>query len=349
MSLRRVSILLLKEIKGSSKNFIAIFAIVIPLVISFIVSALFGTLFLGKPKLGFADAGQSQMVALAQEVDSFLVREYASEGELKTAVSTGAVDLGVSLPANFDNMIQNGDEFTISAFIWGQALLKNRAIVGFSVATFIREIAGQESPVEIVTNTLGGETLPLQQRLLPFIVLMTVVIGGVMVPATSLVEEKQKHTLGALTITPTSDTEIYLAKGVWGVAISSIMALLILTINRAFPEQALLLIITLLLGATMSAVFGILLGILIKDINTLFATVKAIGLLLYAPAIVYLFPSIPEWVGRIFPTYYMIQPVVEITQQGAGWSDVALELSILVVLIGVLTAVTLLFARRTQT
>jgi ABC-2 type transport system permease protein len=87
----------------------------------------------------------------------------------------------------------------------------------------------------------------------------------------------------------------------------------------------------------------VLLGAFIKDVNTLFTVIKAGGLLLYAPALVYLFPDIPEWVGRIFPTYFIIQPVVEITQKGAAWADVAPELAVLVLLIllmlGVITAV----------
>jgi ABC-2 type transport system permease protein len=348
MSLRHIFILLGKEIKLGSKNFIFIFAIVIPIVISFIVSALFGELFLGKPKLGFADAGNSQMVTLAQAVDSFVVREYDTADSLKTAVASGAVDLGLVLPNNFDELVKSGQATTISAFIWGQSLLKNRAIAGFSIATFIREIAGSESPVEITTHTLGGETLPLQERLLPFIVLMTTMIGGIMVPATSIVEEKQKRTLRALTITPASDSEVFMAKGLIGVILSIVMGVLILVINQAFPEQVALLVLVLALGAVMAAAFGILLGILVKDINTLFATIKGIGILLYAPALVYLFPSIPEWIGRIFPTYYVIQPVVAITQQNGTWNDVALEVAVLIGLIVVLMAVVMMFARRAR-
>jgi ABC-2 type transport system permease protein len=121
------------------------------------------------------------------------------------------------------------------------------------------------------------------------------------------------------------------------------MGVLTLVLNRAFGQSPGLLVMVLILGAMLSATLGVLLGAFIKDINTLFTVIKAGGLFLYAPAIVYLFPKIPEWVGRIFPTYYMIQPVVEITQKGAGWQDIAPEISILVLLIllmlGVITAV----------
>ncbi|MCA9988942.1 MAG: hypothetical protein KDE59_31765, partial [Anaerolineales bacterium] len=89
----------------------------------------------------------------------------------------------------------------------------------------------------------------------------------------------------------------------------------------------------LVLGAILGAAGGILLGIFAKDINTLFATIKGLGILLYAPAIIYLFPTVPQWIGRLFPTYYIIAPITEITQNGAGWSVIADEVIILLVLI----------------
>ena len=54
------------------------------------------------------------------------------------------------------------------------------------------------------------------------------------------------------------------------------------------------------------------------------------GIFLYAPAILYMFPEVPQWVARIFPTYYIIQPLIEVSQAGAGWPDIALEIFILV-------------------
>lgn len=78
-------------------------------------------------------------------------------------------------------------------------------------------------------------------------------------------------------------------------------------------------------GAVMAAKFGVLLGALVKNIDTLFATIKGLGFLLYAPALVYMFPEIPQWIGRIFPTCYMIAPIIEVSQRGVAWSDLVQE------------------------
>ncbi len=96
----------------------------------------------------------------------------------------------------------------------------------------------------------------------------------------------------------------------------------------------------------MAAGVGLLLGVLVKDINTLFATIKSIGIVLYAPALVYMFPEIPQWIARIFPTFYIIQPVIEIVQKGASWRDILPEFLILVILIAVLYVLVALVGRR---
>jgi ABC-2 type transport system permease protein len=107
-----------------------------------------------------------------------------------------------------------------------------------------------------------------------------------------------------------------------------------------------LLIAILALGAIMAATLGVILGAYLNDINSLFATIKSMGILLYAPALVYLFPEIPQWIGRIFPTYYMIQPVISITQQGGSWADVRLDLGVLVIMIVLLIFAAAVVARR---
>lgn len=344
MSLRRVGVLLGKELIRGPRSFVFIMALVVPVVITLIITLLFGTVFSGKARLGLADDGRSQLIPLAQSLESLTVKMYESETELREAVAIGAVDIGVALPDTFDRRISSGRATTLTVFTWGESTLSDRVVAATALGNLIREISRQESPVELVTVVLGdGESLSWEERLLPFIVLMTVILGGTMVPATSLVEEKAKRTLRALTITPTSLGDVLLAKGLLGIILGVVMGVLTLIMNRAFGQSPGLLLLILVLGAALSATLGVLLGAFIKDINTLFTVIKAGGLLLYAPALVYLFPDIPEWIGQIFPTYYMIQPVVEVTQKGATWADVAPELMILTLLIvlmlGVITAV----------
>jgi ABC-2 type transport system permease protein len=347
MNLRQIAILLGKEFQHGSRSFIFIFAIVIPLVLTLVISLVFGALFSEKPKLGIVSESGSRMVALAAEIDSVVSRDYASAAELRQAVAAGAVDMGLLVPPDFDREVISGSKSELTAYVWGESLLKDRAILGAAVAHLIRELAGQEAPVEIVTATVGdGESIPWGDRLLPFVVMASVFMSGAMIPATSLVGEKQKRTLAALTITPASLEDVLLSKGLLGLILSLMTGIFTLILNRAFGAEPSLLILLLALGGALAAGFGVLLGTLTKDINTLFATFKGIGIFLYAPAIVYMFPAIPSWVGKIFPTYYFVGPVVEIALNGGSWPDVALEVVILIGLIGAIMAAVVIAARR---
>ncbi len=339
MSLKRVGILLSKELLQGPKNFIFIWAVVAPLAISLIFSLAFGTQFSEKPKLGILDNGSSQLVAMAKQLTSVNLKEYDTLTETRDAVERGAVDVGVVLPADFDSSIIHGEATEVTAYIWGESLAKNRTILMVTITDLIREMAGQEAPIEIVDITLGDEvSIPWSERLLPLVVLMAVFVGGVFLPATSIINEKEKNTLQALIITPTSIQDVFIAKGLLGVMLSLVMGILILIINQAFGTQPLLLVSVLVLGAVMAVEVGLLCGVFFRDITMLFTVWKTGGILLFGPAVIYMFPQIPQWIGHIFPTYYLLQPVVEISQQGGGWSDIALNVFILigidVVLIG---------------
>lgn len=350
MNPNRVGILLYRELVQGPKNVIFIFAVVVPLVLSFVLSLLFGTLFAGKPRLGVFDAGASQFTAAAAATEAFTLRRYADEAALRDAAAIGAIDIGIVLPAAFDTQVATGAPTTMTAYVWGESLIRDRAVLVAAMTAWVRAIAGQTSPFEVQTIVLGNEpTLPWEDRLLPFVVLMSVMLGGMMLPASSLVTEKESRTLTALTVTPTTMGDIYVAKGLLGVLISTLMALVTLALNRALGGNTLLLTGVLALGAIFAAELGVLLGGLVKDINSLFAAIKSIGIILYAPALIAMFPEIPQWIARIFPTYYLIQPVIEIAQHGAGFNEIAWHLGVLVLLIGALGAGLALLTRRMRT
>lgn len=350
MSLRRVGVLLGKELFHGPKNFIFVWAIVAPVAISLVVSLIFGTLFTEKPRLGVVDEGDSQLVIRAEETTAITVREYGSISDLRQAVESGVVDMGIVLPPDFDTSVRQSEETTLSAFIWGESSERNRAILGVTLINLIREIVGQEPPFEIESIVLGDEvSIPWNERLLPLIVLMAVFLGGLFLPATSIINEKEKRTLTALLVTPTTPGDVFLAKGLVGIGLSLFSGVVILVLNQAFGAQPLLLVMVLALGAVMATGLGLLMGIALKDVTTLFAVWKFGGILLFGPAFIYMFPGIPQWVGRVFPTYYILQPVIDISQRGDGWVDIALNVLILIGLdILLVIAVTLVLRKRRE-
>jgi ABC-2 type transport system permease protein len=53
-------------------------------------------------------------------------------------------------------------------------------------------------------------------------------------------------------------------------------------------------------------------------------------------------------VGKIFPTYYILQPIIEVSQQNGGWSDIAGNFFILVGIDVALIAILLIILQRRQ-
>jgi len=345
MSARRIGVLLAKELRYGTKSFLFIFATVIPVIVSLIVSLVFGKLFSSSPRLGIINEGSSQLTSLFLAQDYLQTRVYTSPDALRRDVEQGVVEMGVIVPGGFDDAVRESTPTDLTLYFWGEGLVTDRATLITALAKNVVTVSGRDVPVEVEPVMLGGnEISSWSERLLPMLVLMTIVLGGTLVPAASLVDEKQKRTLQALTITPTSLGDVLIAKALLGVGLSLTMGTLILALNRAFGTQPVLLMVVLALGAVAAAEFGIMLGTLAKDINTLFTIIKSLALLLYAPAIIDLVPQLPQWLAQMFPTYYIIAPIQNIALHGARLNDVighiAMLIGLIVVLFGVGAVVT---------
>jgi ABC-2 type transport system permease protein len=347
MNLKRTGILLRKEILQGNKGFLFIMAIIGPIMISLVISLVFGTLINDTPRLGILDEGDSRVMDLAAGYSSMITTEYGTDTELRQAVESGAASLGLVLPPGFDRAVAEAGETDITVYIWGEGTMEHFEILDINIVNMVYELSGAEAPVNIETISLGGGAgVPWNDRLLPFIVLYTVVLAAILLPAMAVITEKEKKTITALAATPTTLGEIFVSKGVIGAVLSLLMGIVILLINQAFGVQPWLLVLVLGLGAVMVSIIGLLAGAFLKDITSLLAFSKIGGFVLIAPGFVYMFPQIPQWLGYIFPTYYIVEPIVELSQRGGGWPDIALNVFILVGLIVLLSVILAIVLRK---
>ncbi len=88
-----------------------------------------------------------------------------------------------------------------------------------------------------------------------------------------------------------------------------------------------------------AASIGVLLGIFLNDFATLLSFWKVGGIVLFFPTLVYLFPKIPEVIAKFFPTYYLLQPIIDLSEKNASFSTVSMNL---VILIGINIALVLI-------
>ena len=318
-----------KDLGVGPRSPIFLYAIVLPVILTLLIRVVFGSLFDPVPRLGIVDEGESQVVQNVRDVEGIQVTFPESAAALKTLVENNDLDGGLVLPAGFDGALQAGQMPNVQFFFGGQSLASNRVVLGVTMVDLIREVAGSPAPIDVETITVGeGDTVPIVSRLLPLIVLMAVLIAGALTPATSLVEEKEKRTLTALLVTPTRLSDVLIGKGALGFILAMATGVVTLALNGALGANPAALILVLVLATLMAAEVGLMLGSFAKDTKALYTIWKSGAIVLVAPVIFFIWPNLPQWIAKIFPTYYFLSPLFEIAIRGAGLADVWIELTI---------------------
>ena len=139
---------------------------------------------------------------------------------------------------------------------------------------------------------------------------------------------QEKRTLSVLTVSPARLGEVVVAKGTLGFGLALPMAIVTLWINRALTGQWPALLAVLAVAGLLLVELGLVYGTVSKDITGVFTLIRATGFLLLAPTVFYIFPNWPQWIAKLFPTYWVINPVYQVTINHAGLGEVWVELAI---------------------
>lgn len=320
-----------KDLRLGPRSPIFLWAIGLPVLMTFLITAVFGSLFAPPPRLAVVDEDASAVTAALLAEEGIDVTVLDDEADLLAAVEVHDYDAGLVLPAGFDAALAAGEQPPMEFYVSGSSLASTRVILGVTTLAAIRDLAGQSPPVEVVVTQLGAEGfVPIEDRLVPLIVFYSVVIAAMFLPAASLVDEREKRTIDAVLVTPTRMSEVLLGKAVLGVLLALLMGLVSLALNDAFGGQPAAMVVFLLVGAVMMAEVGLILGCWARDSNTLFSAIKGGGILIALPAFFFLFPALPQWIPMLVPTYYFLGPIYEIATQGDTLGDHLMEVAVAV-------------------
>lgn len=318
-----------KDLRLGPRSPLFLWSIGLPVLMTFLFTAVFGSLFAPPPRLAVVDDGDSGVTQALLASPGIDVRVLDDEATLQDQVQAHDVDAGLVLPLGFDAALMAGEHPPMEFYVSGSSLASTRAILGVTTLAAIREIAGQSPPVEVVVTQLGAEDfVPIEDRLVPFIVFYAVVIAAMFLPAASLVDEREKRTLDAVLVTPTRMSEVLLGKAMLGVLLALLMGLVSLALNDAFGGQPAAMVVFLLVGAVMMAEVGLILGCWARDSNTLFSAIKGGGIVIALPAIFFLFPGLPQWIPHLVPTYYFLAPIYGIATGGDTLGDHLVDLAV---------------------
>jgi len=326
VSLTRTLKVLGKDLRLGPRSPIFLWVLFLPVFLTLILQVVFGSLFEPKPRLGIVDSGDSQITAAVEEIEGIQLARLDDVEKLKAKLEANDLDAGLVLPAGFDEAVRTGARPPLELYVGGESLASNRIILVATTLELVRDLEPEAAPVEVEIVALGEEGLPISLRLVPLIMMYALVVAAVFLPAFSIADEREKGTLNALTVTPVRLSEVLAAKGVLGFVLAFLMAVFTLWLNRAMGAQALPLVVVLAVAALMCAEFGLIFGAAAKDVNGVFALIKGTGALLIGPTVFYLFPDWPQWIAKLFPTYWIINPLFEVTIEDAGLGEVWVEI-----------------------
>lgn len=328
MSPRLIARILKKDLASGTRSPVFLWALVLPLAITLVLQVAFGSLFQPKPRLGVVDEGSSQVVRAVEAADGIRVRLFEDADALKEAVEANDVDAGFVLPRGFDEDVKAGKRPKLTFWISGESYASNRIVLMVMTVDLLRSLEGKRPPVDVHVESIGEAGLPISVRLVPLIVFYALVMAGLFVPSSSLVEEKEQGTIKALLVTPARAADVLVAKWSLGVILASIMSVVSLVLNRALGSNWLEVLGVVAVAAMLTSTLGIIVGAVASDSQMLFGIVKGVGIFLFAPVAFYMFPDWPQWIAKLFPLYWIIDPIWRVAVLGGHLSEVLSEIGV---------------------
>jgi len=347
MNARRIFRILSKDLAIGPRSPIMLFVIILPIIMTFVLQMVFGNLFIQNPKLAVLDEGPSQISRLLEKRDGIEIISADSLASLKLMVTNNDAAAGLVLPTGFDSALQKGDQPLMEYYISGESYALDRLVLTLTALDMIREVEGRSPVVAVEIVDYGsGDPIPMSTRLVPLVVLFAFIMAGLFVPASSVVDEREKRTVVAVLTTPAKVGEFLSAKAMLGIILSLLMAIVTLLLNKAFMQNQLVLVLVLFISSIFWALMGLLIGLLSANSQTLFAIVKGSGVFLVGPAVFYLFPEWPQWIARVVPTFWAIDPLWQVLANQASLRDLVGPLAVVVGIIIVLIFLVRILAKR---
>ncbi len=337
-----------KDMAIGPRSPLFLWMIVLPFALTLILQVAFGSLFNPEPRLGIVDEGDSQITAETEGMEGISLTVLDDAEELKTQVEANDLDAGLILPAGFDEAVRSGEQPDLQFYIGGESLASNRIILTVTAIDLVRELEGSTAPVTVDVVNFGTTGLPISVRLVPVIVFYALVMAGIFIPGSNLVEEKEQGTLMALLVSPAKIGDVLTAKWALGTVLATVMATATLALNQALGGNWLQVLVVVFVAASLSSMIGLLIGTFAKDSAMMFGLVKGLGIFLFAPTLFYIFPEWPQWIAKLFPLYWIIEPIWQVSVMGGSISEVWLELVVAIGITVALIPVVGFVARRVQ-
>ncbi len=333
MNWRAVLAIVQKDMVEAVKNRYLLIGLLLPIGLSLLLGLFLpgtgGDLTL---KVAVYDPAGSRLVAGLRQQMQVRVLEAASEAELLDIVEKDAVG-GLAVPAGFDREVAEERQPELKVYL-------NRRRGGGAVLAFQRllegqvwALVGQGPPARIVSvdvATPAGTDFDIDRYLLVMMVVIVLAMTGAFSVPYLLVEEKERHTLQALLVSPAGPAEVTVGKAIVGMVYGLLMTGVLLVLNRGWEGDWWMTLLLVFAGALLSVAVGLLLGGFLHttmQVNT-WSTVLLLILLVPSWVVILDLPTPLQVVIQLIPTHYLVHALELSLAGGATLALVGLDLAV---------------------
>jgi ABC-2 type transport system permease protein len=211
--------------------------------------------------------GESDLIRELASSEEFDIRREPSREAMEASLAeAGEVQIGLFIPGDIDALAAAGDRIELQGFYvyWAKASIVEELAGFFERA--LGEIIG--APVSIDLDNPAVYPQPDADGQ-PFMISMSLVvavltIGSFLVPYL-IVEEKEKHTIEALIVSPVSYSQVVIGKAVAGLFYCLTAAAVVFAINFTMISLWWLAIVGVLVGSVFTVSIGLLAGSIFEN------------------------------------------------------------------------------------
>lgn len=294
------------------------------------------------------DPGGSRLVTWLSALPNLqLIRVDAGARVTETIEAENAV-AGLGVPADFDAAVAAGERPALTIYVnQGEARGGQDSLARWLEQDWFRRLieqqvailAGPPPPVNVVWVDVGAAStsraavdFDLDQFMLVMILGMALAMVGVYMVPLLIVEEKERHTLAFLLVSPADAGEVALGKALPGIVYSLAIAAMTIALNQGWAGDFPVTILALLLGSLFTVAVGLLIGSFLSSTMQVNTWGSAVIVLLLLPSWVapgQRLPALAEAVMRLIPTTYLVQALQQSLAGRAALPQVWTELAIL--------------------
>ncbi|MBD3278977.1 MAG: ABC transporter permease subunit [Candidatus Aegiribacteria sp.] len=346
VSITRVKALLKYDFLRAYRSPALLWLLIIPFAITFLLQVILAALLEPRPRICLYDPAGSEVTEKLSDTPGVDLEMVESREEMLMRVEYNNSDIAIYLPEDFDEEVSSRNRPELDFYISGSATGTGSIMGGLLVLDVLRDMEGSTSPFRVSVHDSGEESGSIVEKLVPAMVVLVLIVAGVFSPAFLLVQDKEQGTLSAVLATPVSSGELLTARWISGFVLTMGLSAATLLLNGLLSSNtALPLFLAMASGTLVCTSIGIIYGSISKDAKTLYTLIKSLNILLIGPVAFFVFSGLPEWIAKLFPTYWFIQPIYAVSLEEAGPGQVLSNLLICTV-IGIILGLFALYTGR---